>query len=35
MIPLTWKCPNCETRIFAQQTDEIIVLIDMHKCGRI
>ncbi len=32
MIPLTWICSDCKEKIIADQTEEIIILIDIHNC---
>lgn len=35
MIPLKWICSNCEESIIADQVEEMIILIDIHKCDKI
>lgn len=32
MIPLTWKCKQCEQRIIADQVDDMTAKFSSHNC---
>jgi hypothetical protein len=34
MIPLTWTCSKCKKAIIADQVEQLIILIDIHNCGK-